>query len=181
MHLSLSILLRTFSFHLHLLFIWQASEVQLEGQPALCPAEAAQPVPDLYPLTLCSRGVPKPFRQNFPAAWPNSLHSTAVCQLEMCTHLCRGRTGGTPHVISIDTFPVPGVAWLHIHPLLDLFFFFKRNKTPPILWRQRWTAHWNRPVFLSCTPTTQNHTATKRYDSVKLLSARPSHLSSSDS
>lgn len=132
MHLSLSILLRTFSFHLHLLFIWQASEVQLEGQPALCPAEAAQPVPDLYPLTLCSRGVPKPFRQNFPAAWPNSLHSTAVCQLEMCTHLCRGRTGGTPHVISLDTFPVPGVAWLHIHPLLDFFFFFLREiKHPP--------------------------------------------------
>lgn len=64
---------------------------------------------------------------------------------------------------------------------LIFFFFLKRNKTPPILWRQRWTAHWNRPVFLSCTPTTQNHTATKRYDSVKLLSARPSHLSSSDS
>lgn len=130
MHLSLSILLRTFSFHLHLLFIWQASEVQLEGQPALCPAEAAQPVPDLYPLTLCSRGVPKPFRQNFPAAWPNSLHSTAVCQLEMCTHLCRGRTGGTPrhlhwHLPSswCCLTSYPSFAWF--------FFFFKRNKTPP--------------------------------------------------
>lgn len=166
MHLSLSILLCTFLFHLHLLFIWQTSEVQLEGQPASCPAEAAQPVSDLYPLTLCVQG-----------GCPNhagkiSLQPGPTVQGENWWH---------PTCHLHWHLPVPGVAWLHIHRLLDFFFFFKRNKTPPILWRQRWTAHWNRPVFLSCTPTTQNHTATKRYDSVKLLSARPSHLSSSDS
>lgn len=85
----------------------------------------------------------------------------------------------SPVFISIGTFLlIHGAAWLHIKQRMDISLSREINLSPKGKVNSLLKHKPRSPFLHCCCPETYSN---KQYDSVKLLSARPSHLSSSDS